>query len=41
MDLFGEVVYFHMRSDPKNLVRTARTIPSFEQMEPSQEVFVI
>ena len=31
MDLSGEVAHIHIRSDAKNLVSTARTIPSPEQ----------
>ena len=33
MDLSGEVAEIHMRTDAKNLVTTARTIPLPEQKE--------
>ena len=33
MDMLGEVAEIHMRTDAKNLVTTARTIPLPEQKE--------
>ena len=38
MDMSGEVAEFHMRTDTKNLVTTARTIDFREQKETTRMI---
>ena len=41
MDMPGEVAKIHIRTDTKNLVTTARTIPLFEQKETIHKISIL